>query len=74
MPMKTTPVPYPSTSSRLRCKRPVTGQVSGDPIQSISQGSLNGRTVYDINYNRGGQYVTMRVADDGSVLGSWTTP
>ena len=44
------------------------GQANGAPLDRVTQGTLDGRTVYDVTYNKDGQWVTLRVVDDGSVL------
>jgi hypothetical protein len=54
----------------LAVQTTINAQASGAPISSVAQGSLDGRAVYDATYSQGGQWVTVRVADDGSVLGS----
>jgi hypothetical protein len=48
----------------------INGQANGAPINSIAQGMLNGRPAYDVTFVQGGRQVTLRVGQDGSVLGS----
>jgi hypothetical protein len=48
----------------------IQAQAGSSPINSITQGLLDGGVVYDALYNRSGQTVQLRIADDGSILGS----
>jgi hypothetical protein len=47
-------------------------QSAGARISGISLGLLNGKKVYDATYTHAGQPITVRIGEDGSVLGSQT--
>jgi uncharacterized membrane protein YkoI len=43
-------------------------EAGSSPVQTISRGTLNGQTVYEAAFNRGGQMVKLRVNTNGTVL------
>jgi hypothetical protein len=48
----------------------ISAQAGAAPVNPVTQGTLNGRTVYEASYNKDGQWVTLRVGEDGSLLSS----
>ena len=43
------------------------------PIEEIRQGTVNGRTVYQTAFTKNGKHTDLRVAEDGSIVGSIVT-
>jgi len=54
----------------LAVQTTINGQSNGMPIDRVTQGTVNGQTVYEVSYNQNGQWVNLRVGEDGSVLSS----
>jgi len=54
----------------LAVQTTLSGVSNGAPLDRVTQGTLDGRTVYEVTLNKDGQWPTERVAEDGSLLSS----
>jgi hypothetical protein len=54
----------------LAAQTTLSAQGAGTPNDRVTQGTLDGTTAYDVSTFKDGQWITLRVGADGSVLSS----